>query len=94
MKFLALARRDKLFALWAAARLGLTGAARDALIQGLLAVQGFPKHDAALLAFVAKPFAAAGADPSEAPQALDRLGEEAGEQVRLGTATPIDLTSR
>ncbi len=92
-RFLALARRDKMFALWAAARLVLTGGARDALIHDLLAVQGFPNHDAALLRVAATAFAAAGADAAEVPEALDRLGKKAREQVLLGTATPIDLTA-
>ena len=89
LKFRALARRDKLFALWAANRLALTGVARERLIDGMLAVQGFPNHDAALLRFVV----AAGVEAAEAPAALNRLGEEAGDQVRAGNAAPIDLTA-
>jgi hypothetical protein len=93
LKFLALARRDKLFALWAVGRLGLAGAARETLIHDLLAVQGFPKHDAALLRFVTAAFAAAGTDAADAPEALDRLGREAKEQVLHGSPKPVDLSA-
>jgi hypothetical protein len=93
LRFLALARRDKLFAMWAVARLQLSGGARDKLIHDLLAVQGFPKHDAALLGTVAGVLAAAGADPGEAAAALERLGNEAREQVVHGGAAPVDLSA-
>jgi hypothetical protein len=93
LKFLALARRDKLFALWAVGRLHLSGAAREKLIHDMLAVQGFPKHDVALLRCVADSLAAAGADPGEAASALDRLGREAMEQLQRGGATPVDLSA-
>lgn len=89
-RFLALARRDKLFALWTVGRLGLAGAAREQLIHNLLAVQGFPKHDAALLGIVDAVFAAAGADPADAPETLQRLGREALEQMAHGSPTPVD----
>jgi hypothetical protein len=93
LKFLALARRDKLFALWAVRRLRLAAAAREQLIHDLLSVQGFPKHDAALLRCVTAAFAAAGTDPDEAPAMLNRLGKEALEQVSHGGAPPVDLSA-
>jgi hypothetical protein len=93
LKFLALARRDKLFALWAVGRLRLAGAAREKFIHDLLAVAGFPKHDAALLRFVAEGLAAAGAEPGEAAAALDRLGQQARAQLLQGSATPVDLSA-
>ncbi len=89
LKFRARARRDKLFALWAAGRLGLTGTAHDGFVRDLLAVQGFPRHDTAMLARAT----ADGLDPGETAEALVRLGGEALEQLRHGTATPIDLTA-
>jgi hypothetical protein len=91
LKFLALARRDKLFALWAAERLHLTGESRARLISGLLAVRGYPHHDAALLQFLAG--ATASATPvsrAEADAALERLGQEARAQVQAG-APPLAI---
>lgn len=93
LRFLALARRDKLFALWAVGRLHLSRGAREKLIHDVVAVQGFPNHDAALLQSVAGALVAAGADPGEAPAALERLGNEAREQILRGGAAPVDLSA-
>jgi len=90
LKFLALARRDKLFALWLVGQLGLSGAQLQAFLHEILAVQGFPQHDAALLRFAAGALQVAGI-VADAPAALARLGAEAREQLMHGTATPIDL---
>jgi hypothetical protein len=92
-KFRALARRDKLFARWAAARLGLAGGAWDGFVHDMLAVQGFPKHDTALLRFVTERFSAAGIHDSGAETALARFGEDAADQVHQGNTTPVDLTA-
>jgi hypothetical protein len=91
LRFLALARRDKLFALWTVARLGATGAAREQLIHDLLGVQGFPHHDEALLRLAGDRLGTAAA--ADAPAALERLGVEAREQLLHGDATPIDLSA-
>jgi hypothetical protein len=80
MKFLAAARRDKLFARWAAERANLAGEAADTLARTLLAVRGYPKHEAALIQAAV---AAAGIPEAEAAQALRRLGEEARQQLGL-----------
>jgi hypothetical protein len=95
IRFLALARRDKLFALWAADALGLAEPARAQMVHELLAVQGFPHHDEALLRFAAERLDAAGAHAAAlaAPAELERLGKEAAQQVRQGDAKPVDLTS-
>lgn len=95
LKFRALARRDKLFALWTVAGLGLSGAPRDALVHDILAVQGFPCHDEALLRFAVDALVAAGARAAarDAPAALRRLGQEAREQLMRGGATPIDVSA-
>ncbi len=93
LRFLALARRDKLFALWAVEHAGATGANREQLIHDLLEVQGFPHHDEALLRLAADRLAAAPAAAREAPAVLERLGNEAREQVMHGTAKPIDLAA-
>lgn len=92
-RFLAVARRDKLFALWATEQLHLSGAARDTLIRDVLSVQGFPNHDVALLRLIAEAFAAAGADPADAAATLHRLGDLAHEQVLQPDVTPIDLST-
>jgi len=89
-KFLALARRDKLFALWAVGRTGASGAAREQLIHDLLAVQGFPHHDEALLRLAGERLGAAAHD---AAGTLQRLGQEAREQLLQGDAKPVDLTA-
>lgn len=94
-RFLALARRDKLFALWLVGQLGATGPARQKLLHDLLTVQGFPHHDAALLAAAAGICAEAGqpAAMQHAAETLERLGIEALEQVMRGGTTPIDLSA-
>jgi hypothetical protein len=93
LRFLALARRDKLFALWVVTELGLAGADRSHLIAGLLAVQGFPHHDEALLARATTALAAAGhaIAAGAIAAALARIGKEARQQLMQGDATQIDL---
>ena len=95
LKFRALARRDKLFALWTVGRLGVTGTRRDTLIHDILAVQGYPRHDEALIRFAVDALTAAGAqeDAHAAPATLARIGREAMEQLLQGGATPIDLSA-
>jgi hypothetical protein len=93
LKFRARARRDKLFARWAAGRLGLAGAAWDDFVRELLAVQGFPRHETALLRFATERLTQAGQDAADAPAILMRLGEEAADQVRQGTTAPVDLSA-
>ena len=94
LRFLAIARRDKMFALWIAEQLGASGAARDKLLHDLLTVQGFPHHDVALLRVAADACAAAGALAAgqAAVTMLERFGIEAHEQVARGGTTPIDLS--
>jgi hypothetical protein len=48
-RFLALARRDKLFARWAATTLGLSGDDSEALVKAVLAIPSGPGHDQAVL---------------------------------------------
>jgi hypothetical protein len=95
LKFRSLARRDKLFALWTVGGLGLSGTRRDAFIHDILAVQGFPHHDKALLQFAVDALVAAGAHAAahDAPAALQRLGQEAKEQLIHGGAKPINLSA-
>jgi hypothetical protein len=95
LKFLALARRDKLFALWAVGRLGLSGPDRDAFIGNLLAVQGFPRHDEALLRFAVDALTTSGAVAAahDAAATLEQCGKQAQEQLMHGGAKPIDLSA-
>jgi hypothetical protein len=48
-RFLATARRDKLLARWAAARLRLSDEATEALVKEVIAIPNGPKHDQTLL---------------------------------------------
>ena len=95
LKFRGLARRDKLFALWTVGGLGLSGPRRDTFIHDILAVQGFPHHDTALLQFAVDALVAARAHAAarDAPAALQRLGQEAMDQLMRGGAKPIDLSA-
>jgi hypothetical protein len=51
-RFLTLARRDKLFAHWAAAELGLSDADTDTLVTAVVAIPDGPGHDQALLSHI------------------------------------------
>ncbi|HBK04484.1 MAG TPA: DUF1476 domain-containing protein [Acetobacteraceae bacterium] len=57
-RFLVAARRDKLFAQWAAARLQLTDEATGALVKQILAIPDGPAHEDALLRHVGDLFSA------------------------------------
>jgi hypothetical protein len=59
-RFLALARRDKLFARWAAATLGLSGEEAESAVKAVLAIPDGRGHDKALLDHIAKLFSVAG----------------------------------
>ncbi len=82
-RFLALARRDKLFARWAAARLRLDEARTEAFVRDALAVPDGPGHDPALLRLVAERLAGQGAQVPEGELAaeLGRCAELAREQL-------------
>lgn len=82
-RFLALARRDKLFARWAASRLDLGAEATEALVRDALAVPDGPDHDAALLRLVAERLASQGTAPLEGDLVaeLGRCAEVAREQL-------------
>jgi len=51
-RFLALARRDKLFARWASDKLRLSEPAAEALLKEVLAIPNGPGHDKALLSHI------------------------------------------
>ena len=92
LRFLALARRDKLFARWVAEQMNLHGAAGRAVSDRLLRVEGFPNHDQMLLALAVAEFQSVeGApDAAAAANALRRHGETALAELRRGDAAPID----
>lgn len=86
-RFLAVARRDKLFARWAANKLLLSDAAADALVKEVLAVPNGPRHDQALLRYVAGFLSARDAGASE--EALSAALAECMQQaLRQLTETP------
>jgi hypothetical protein len=78
VRFLTRARRDKLFAHWAATELGLSGADTDALVKAVIAIPDGPGHEQALLRHVGDRLRgrAAGSEASLAA-ALARCMEQA-----------------
>lgn len=51
-RFLALARRDKIFARWAATGLGMSGEATETLVKNVLAISDRRGHDETLLSHI------------------------------------------
>lgn len=82
VRFLARARRDKLFAHWAANELGLSEADTDALVKAVIAIPDGPGHEQALLRHVGDRLRGrvAGSEHSLAA-ALARCMEQAKQQV-------------
>ena len=79
VRFLVTARRDKLFAKWAAAKIGVFEVTADDLTEGVLAIPGGAGHDQAVLNYVAGAFLACGQRPadSELEAALAQCGQQA-----------------
>lgn len=83
LRFLADARRDKLFAHWAASAAGISGDSENALVSDVLAIPDGPEHEAAVLRHVRGVMAARGVavvDP-HLHAALDRCAAEAFRQL-------------
>lgn len=82
-RFLVLARRDKLFARWAAERLGVSGQDGASLTASVLAIRDGPGHDEAVLGHIADAFARRGAGTSrpELTAALNRCATQARQQL-------------
>lgn len=82
-RFLVAARRDKLFAHWAAAESRISGADKEALVKTVLAIPNGPGHHEALLRHVAGFLAAHGGETSHAnlSNALDKCGRDAHQQL-------------
>jgi hypothetical protein len=66
LRFLAVARRDKLFAQWAANKMRLAEDANDALMRDVLAIPDGSAHDKAVLRHIEEVLSARGAVVSEA----------------------------
>jgi len=77
MKFMVRARRDKLFARWAAHELGLDDAQTEALVQAIIHIPEGPGHEEKLLDAIAERLSGhAGATREALAAALNRsLGE-------------------
>jgi hypothetical protein len=82
-RFLVTARRDKLFARWAAARLSIPDERGEALVKAVLATPVGPGHDQALLQRIADAFAerGGGAQRNELSAALDQCMQQARQQL-------------
>jgi len=88
-RFLAAARRDKLFAQWAAIELATPGEEGEALVKAVLAIPDKPGHDAAVLTHVGEVFAAHGKPVTEAELAVALQAAYRRAREQLG-ATPLD----
>ena len=82
-RFLVLARRDRLFAQWAAGRLHLSTDASAALVQEILAISDGPGHEEALFRHMADAFAAEKLEPKagELASVLDGCERTARRQM-------------
>ena len=81
--FKAHARRDKLFGLWAAGRMGLSGAAAEAYAKGIVSEDIAHPGDKAIAGKVAADLSAKGVKSSEAELSakLDELFTTARQQI-------------
>jgi len=86
LQFRAEARRSKLFGLWAAEKLGMSGADAQAYADQLVAAEVAPNSDELVLAQVKKDFAAAGVDQSEHQirRTFDELLPKALAEIKAG----------
>ena len=82
-RFRVAARRDKLFAKWAAAEIRLSDAATTELVKAVLAIPDGPGHDAALVARVGEAFPGLNTRPSavDLSAALAQCGGQARQQL-------------
>jgi hypothetical protein len=86
LRFLVVARRDKLFAHWAAERLGLSDQASAELTSSAFALRGGKAHDALLLKEVGQRLSEHGnvVQSSELAAALSSCAVQAREQLMNG----------
>ena len=86
-KFKASARRNKLLGLWAAEKLGLTGAAVDAYAKEVVAADFEEAGDDDVFRKLRKDFDAKGVDQSDHQirRTMQELMEKAAAQIKAGT---------
>lgn len=86
LAFRAEARRNRLFGLWAAEKLGKTGAAAEAYADSLVLAEVAADSDARVFEQVRNDFAAAGVDQSEHQirRTMDELLAKARAEIRSG----------
>jgi hypothetical protein len=86
MQFRAEARRNKLFGLWAAEKLGKTGAEAEAYADSLVAAEASANADEIVFSKVKADLAAAGVEQSDHQirRTLDELLETAKAEVKAG----------
>jgi hypothetical protein len=86
LQFRAEARRNKLFGLWAAEKLGKAGAEAEAYAEGLVAAETAANADELVFSKVKADFAAAGVDQSDHQirRTLDELLETAKAEIKAG----------
>ena len=87
LKFKASARRNKLLGLWAAEKLGLTGAAADAYSKEVIAADFEEAGDEDVFRKLRKDFDAKGVDQSDHQirRTMQELLEKAVAQIKAGT---------
>ncbi len=90
LRFLVTARRDKLFAKWAAAKIGVFEVTAEDLTDAVLAIAGGAGHDQAVLNCVAGAFLACGERPPEGEMAaaLELCGQRARRELMQAPADP------
>lgn len=86
LEFRAEARRNRLFGLWAAEKLGKTGAAAEAYADSLVVAEVAADSDARVFEQVRKDFAAAGVDQSDHQirRTMDELLAKARAEIKAG----------
>jgi hypothetical protein len=86
LEFRAEARRNRLLGLWAAEKLGKTGAESQAYADSLVAAEVAADADARVFEQVRKDFAAAGVDQSEHQirRTMDELLAKARAEIKAG----------
>ena len=89
LRFRVHARRDKLFAGWAATELGLSKEDAASLVSAIVKIADGPGHDDAMLRHLAGVFSASGRDVAAADlsAALERCAQQARAQLM---AAPFD----
>lgn len=82
-RFLTEARRDKLFAHWAASTAGLADGQEEALVSAILAIPNGPAHDSAMLTYASRRLQSFGINLPDADvrAALTRCAAEALRQL-------------